>query len=112
MRTLLILFALAIHGVGYAATLSGSIVNSTATVNLGEVGTLDWARWPGYGHKTGLISDVAITGTWSTYDGDPRLIGNRLGIRAHGGTNASFQFTAQATTTERTLIYYLGGRQT
>ena len=110
MRTLLIVLGLMAHGASYAATLTGSIVDSTATVDLASVGTLDWARWPDYQHKSNLISDVTITGDTSAYDGDERLIGNRLGIRAYGGTQASFTFTAQGTTTERTLIYYFGGR--
>jgi hypothetical protein len=109
MRLLLILLAVAAHGVSFAATLTGTVVNSTATVNLAAVGTLDWARWPGYSHKANFISNVTITGQNGTYDGDPRIIGNRLGIRT-SGSNASFQFTVQATTTERTLIYYVGGR--
>ncbi len=111
MRMLLILLAIAFNGVSYAATLTGTIVDSSATVDLAQTGTLDWARWPGYQHKSNLISDVTVTGQSSSYDNDPRLIGNRLGIRAYGGTSASFQFTAQAQTTERTLIYYIGGRQ-
>jgi hypothetical protein len=110
MRILLVLFAVAAHGAGYAATLTGTVVESRAAVNLAQVGTLDWARWPGYTHRANFISDVAITGSWSSYDGDARLIGTRLGIRA-SGSNASFQFTAAATTTERTLIYYVGGYQ-
>ncbi len=111
MKALLILLAVAAHGVGYAATLTGTVVNSSATVNLAQVGTLDWARWPGYTHKASYISNVTTTGSVGTYDGDPRLIGTRLGIRARNAT-ASFQFTVQATTTERTLIYYVGGYQT
>src|SRR5688572_17728628 len=110
MKALLILLAVAAHGVGFAATLTGTVVDSSATVNLAQVGTLDWARWPGYTHKTNLISDVTTTGSIATYNGDPRIIGNRLGIKATS-YKGSFQFTVQAATTERTLIYYAGGYQ-
>ena len=39
-------------GLGLAASLTGSNVVSSATVNLSSVGMLDWARWPGYTHKS------------------------------------------------------------
>jgi hypothetical protein len=95
-------------GLGAAATLTGSIVDSSAAVNLAAVGTLDWARWPGYTHKSTAISDVTTTGTLKVYTSDPRLIGDNSGIRV-AGVGASFQFTAAATTVERTLVYYIGG---
>ena len=50
-------------GLATAATLTGSIVDSSAAVNLSAVGTLDWARWPGYTHKGSAISNVTTTGT-------------------------------------------------
>jgi hypothetical protein len=95
-------------GLGFAATLTGSSVNSSATVNLSTIGTLDWARWPGYTHKGTAISNVTATGTLKTYTNDPRLIGNNSGIKV-AGTGASFTFTVAATTVERTLTYYIGG---
>src|SRR5688572_28468191 len=105
MKVLLVLLALAAHGVGYAATLTGAVTSDRTSVNLAQVGTLDWAKWPGYTHKANYISNVTISGSTATYSGDPRLIGDRNGIRTYG----SFQFTVAATTTERTLIYYIGG---
>jgi hypothetical protein len=95
-------------GLASAATLTGSIVDSSASVNLASVGTLDWARWPGYTHGGSAISDVTTTGTFKTYTNDRRSIGDNSGIKV-AGPGASFTFTAAATTTERTLRYYIGG---
>jgi hypothetical protein len=95
-------------GLSAAATLTGSTVDSSAAVNLAAVGTLDWGRWPGYTHKSNAISNVTTTGTLKLYTNDPRRIGDNSGIKV-AGTNASFQFTAAATTVERTLKYYIGG---
>jgi hypothetical protein len=92
-------------GLGLAASLAGSNTVSSATVSLSSVGTLDWARWPGYSHKGSSISDVTTTGTVRNYSNDPRLIGTRDGIKVGG----SFEFTVAATTVERTLTYYIGG---
>ena len=95
-------------GLGFAASLTGSNIVSSATVNLSAVGTLDWARWPGYKHKSNLISNVTTTGTLKTYTSGPRIIGDASGIKV-GGTGASFEFTVAATTVERTLTYYIAG---
>jgi hypothetical protein len=95
-------------GVGVAATLTGSIVDSSSPVNLPAVGTLDWARWPGYTHKGSAISNVTTTGWLKSYSNDPRQVGDNTGIKI-GGTAASFSFTVAATTVERTLTYYIGG---
>jgi hypothetical protein len=95
-------------GLALAASLAGSNVVSSATVNLSAVGTLDWARWPGYTHKSNAISNVTTTGWLKSYSSDPRLIGDRTGIKT-GGVGSSFQFTVAATTAERTLTYYIGG---
>jgi len=95
-------------GLAFAASLTGSTVVSSASVNLSSVGTLDWARWPGYSHKSNVISNVTTTGTLKTYSNDPRLIGTYDGIKV-GGTGTSFEFTVAATTNERTLTYYVGG---
>ena len=103
-----IAFACLTPGLSVAATLTGSIVNSSAAVDLRAVGTLDWARWPGYSHKSNLISNVTTTGTLKSNSSDPRRIDDYRGIKV-GGARASFQFTAAATTVERTLTYYIGG---
>ena len=95
-------------GLGLAASLTGSNVVSSATVNLSAVGTLDRARWPGYTHLGNAISNVTTTGWLKNYTNDPRIIGNRDGMKV-GGAGASFTFTVAATTTERTLTYYIGG---
>jgi len=95
-------------GLGFAATLTGSNVVSSASVNLSTVGTLDWARWPGYTHKGTAISNVTTTGTLKTMSNSARLIGDYSGIKV-AGTGASFTFTVAATTVERTLTYYIGG---
>ena len=110
MKTALVAVALAClaPGLGFAATLTGSNVVSSASVNLSTVGTLDWARWPGYTHKGTAISDVTTTGWLKSYSSDARLIGDYSGIKT-GGVGASFTFTVAATTTERTLTYYIGG---
>jgi hypothetical protein len=103
-----LVLACMLPGLGLAATLSGSIVDSSATVDLGQVGTLDWARWPAYTRKGTAISNVTTKGTLKSYTNDPRLIGDRSGLKV-AGVAASFDFTVAATTTERTLRYYIGG---
>jgi hypothetical protein len=95
-------------GLASAASLTGTTVTSSTSVNLPAVGTLDWARWPGYAHLGNAISNVTTTGWLKTYDNDPRIIGTRDGIKV-GGVGASFTFNVAATTTERTLTYYIGG---
>jgi len=92
----------------FAATMTGAAAVSSATVDLPAVGTLDWARWPNYAHRGSAISNVSTTGTFKTYTNDARLIGDRSGIKV-SGPRASFEFTVAATTTERTLTYYIGG---
>jgi hypothetical protein len=92
----------------FAASLTGSSVSSAATVDFARVGTLAWARWPGYRRLGSEISDVATTGVVKHYADDRRLIGDRQGIKVAGG-KASFEFTVAATTVERTLTYYVGG---
>ena len=94
MKTALVAVALAClaPGLGFAATLTGSNVVSSASVNLSTVGTLDWARWPGYTHKGTAISDVTTTGWLKSYSSDARLIGDSSGIKT-GGVGAAFTFT-------------------
>jgi hypothetical protein len=112
MKTALVAVALAClaPGLGFAASLTGSNVVSSATVNLSAVGALDWARWPGYTHKSNLISNVTTTGALKTYTTGPRLVspGDYGGIKV-GGSGASFTFTVAASTVERTLTYYIAG---
>jgi hypothetical protein len=110
------LFAIALAALGLsaaaeAATLTGSVSTSSASVNLASVGTLDWARWPDYSHKAAEISDVTTTGVLKTYTSDPRIIGDRSGIKLWGA-GAAFELTVRATTSERTLTYYIGGWNT
>jgi hypothetical protein len=108
MKSVLLVCALLAPGVGFAASLTGTITTSSATVNLSAVGTLDWARWPGYKHKAGLISDISVVGTYKTYTSTTRIIGDGSGVKAVG-MGSQFVFTVPAATTERTLIVYIGG---
>ncbi|HEX7235860.1 MAG TPA: fibronectin type III domain-containing protein [Gammaproteobacteria bacterium] len=110
MKTAVVAVALAClaPGLGFAASLTGSNVVSSAAVNLPAVGTLDWARWPGYTHKGTAISDVTTTSWVTNFTNGPRLIGDYSGMKT-GGVGASFTFTVAATTAERTLTYYIGG---
>jgi hypothetical protein len=93
---------------GLAATMTGSTTVSSAAVDLPAVGTFAWARWPNYSHMGSAISNVTTTGTFKTHTNNARLIGDRSGIKV-AGPGASFEFTVAATTTERTLTYYVGG---
>jgi hypothetical protein len=102
------LIACCAPGLACAASLTGSIVASSAPVDLRAVGTLDWARWPGYSHKGSAMSDVTTSGTFKVYRNDSRLVGDRSGIKV-AGPGAAFEFTVAATTVERTLTYYIGG---
>jgi hypothetical protein len=109
MKTFVLLAALAFPCAGFSATLTGSLVDSTAAVNLSSVGTLDWARWPGYKTKIGAISNVRSVGKVKNYTTDARIIGDASGIKVTG-LGSYFEFTAPATNTEtRTLLVYLGG---
>jgi hypothetical protein len=110
MKTLMVLaVACLAPGLGYAASLTGSNVVSSATVNLASVGTLDWARWPGYTHKSNLISNVTTTGAFKTYSTSARIVNGSTGGIKVAGPGSSFQFTVAATTVERTLTYYIAG---
>jgi hypothetical protein len=107
MKSVLLVLAVLFPSLGFAATLTGSIVESSTAVNLASVGTLDWARWPGYTHKSNLISNITVTGQSKTYTNDPRIIGDASGVKLLG--KSQFRFTVAATTQERTLILYVGG---
>jgi hypothetical protein len=109
MKTVMaVVLACLAPGLCFAASLTGTNVVSAASVDLTAVGTLDWARWPGYLHKSNAISNITTTGWLKSYTNDPRLIGDRSAIKT-GGVGSSFQFTVAATTVERTLTYYIGG---
>ena len=111
MRTFapLVLTALLLPAVGSSATLTGSIIDSYDPVDLAAVGSLDWARWPGHITKGTTISDVTTSGVFKTYTNDLRAVdGSKSGVKVAGGS-ASMQFTVKATTTDRTLIYYISG---
>ncbi len=106
--------------------LTGSVVASSATVNLTTEGTSDWAHWSGYDHKSSggsKISNYTAIGTGSVlnYNDDPRTLtwsdgtptasgSNRNGIYITG-IGRGFQITAPADLTTRTLKVYVGGWQ-
>lgn len=108
MKALVLMCALLLPAAGMAATLRGAVTDSTASVDLASVGTLDWARWPGYKHKAGLISDLIVTGTPKSYTNTTRIIGDGSGVKV-GGVGAELEIRVPATNTERTLRYYIGG---
>jgi hypothetical protein len=109
MKTLLLWVALVFPCAAFSATVTGSIVDSKATVNLSSVGTLDWARWPGYQTKIGSISDVRSASKIRNYSADARIIGDRSGIKVTG-LGSYLEFTVPATNAEtRTLMVYVGG---
>jgi PKD repeat protein len=105
-------------------SLSGTVAASSTTVNLSAVGTIDWAHWSGYIHKStggGKISTYSRIGSAViySYNNDPRLINwsggtptatgsNHNGVLI-GGTGNGFQISAPADTTAHKLIVYVGG---
>jgi hypothetical protein len=105
-------------------SLLGSVAASSETANLTNVGTDDWAHWPGYDHKASggsLISNYTQIGSNAvfTYGNDPRrLIWGDGTPTASGSTitgiyisdvGNGFLLTAPADTTPRTLTVYVGG---
>jgi PKD repeat protein len=107
--------------------LTGSMVASSASVDLTSTGSTDWARWPSYVHSMsggGQISDIARVGgaSWKTYYGDARTINWTNGMPATtgstttgvsvGGNGKGLQISAPADTTTRTLTIYLGAQNT
>lgn len=110
-----------------AASLSGSVTTSAATIDLTAEGTTDWIQWHGSAGTTqrksgggSLISTYSLVGggTDTGYSGDPRTLtwsdGTPLasGSAADGYYNlggSGFSFTAPADTTTRTLYAHLGG---
>jgi hypothetical protein len=109
MKSLVLVAALLLPSVGFAATLSGTITNDASAVTLSTTGTAGWARWPGYLKKNTLISNVTNNKAIKVYSNDKRVVdGSRTGIKT-GGKGAYFQFTASATTTERVLMFYISG---
>ena len=55
MKLYLAVCALLLSDFAFASSLTGAITISRSAVDLERVGTLDWARWPGYAHKARLI---------------------------------------------------------
>lgn len=108
MKSALLFCALLLPCLGFSATLTGTITSSTSAVDLNTVGAVDWARWPGYKHKAGLISNISVTGTLIPYTNDPRKIGDNSGVKLVG-VGSQFVFTVPAASAQRTLIVYLGG---
>jgi len=103
-------------------TLAGSMITSTAAVNLTSGGTRDWAKWPNYIRKANVavqISNAAIVGgaiPW-VYNGDPRIISwsdgtptvaasDQTGM-ALTGVGKGFQIAAPAGIGMRTLKVYI-----
>jgi parallel beta-helix repeat protein len=112
------------YEVSAGATLTGSVVASLTSTNLTNIGTKDWAKWPGYVHKSAggsQISNVSAIGTEGilNYTGDPRLMTWADGAPTASGTDSAgiylknngsgFHVTAPADTTLRTLVVYAGG---
>ena len=68
------------NGAGLTGFLTGAGVASSATANLTSLGTLDWAKWPNYIHKSlggSQISNALLLGTASTtgsYADDQRTL--------------------------------------
>jgi hypothetical protein len=109
MKSWVLVAAMMLPGVGFAATLSGSIANDASAVTLSTTGTAGWARWPGYLKKNTLISNVTSNKPIRVYGNDKRAVdGDHSGIKI-GGKSGYFKFTASATTTERVLKYYISG---
>jgi fibronectin type III domain protein len=91
--------ALLLPSLGFSATLTATVDDATASVDLANVGTLDWAQWPQSSHE-GLISDVRADGWYGGTYGDAGWV---------VGPGAFFEYTVDATTEERTVYYYFGG---
>jgi fibronectin type 3 domain-containing protein len=106
-----------------SALLAGSVVASTAPVNLTAAGTLDWAHWPGYDHKaTGnaqIGNFTTIGGVAQAYGGDARTLSWSDGTPTASGSSAAgvqvagpgtgFRIVVPAGTTTRTVQVYVGG---
>ena len=111
MRRLIAILLLLVAAPSFAATLSVTITDSNAAVDLPSVGTTDWRRWSTNltgTTKAGQISTANLLGgTLRTYADDIRIIGDRRGVYV-AGNNTGFQFTAPADTSSRTLTAYVG----
>jgi len=114
---------------GAASTPTGALTGSASAnltaANLTTVGTVDWAKWPGYIHKAAggsLIPTFTMIGPASvqTYDNDQRPISwsdgtptptasNDLSGAYTSGTGNGFQLNAPADTTTRNILVYVGG---
>ncbi len=106
------------------ASLAGSSTVSSATVNITQAGSADWAKWPNYVHKATGGSQIstavrvgsvapqsytndARTVVWS--DGTPTASGSDQAGLSVTGVGSGFLITAPADTTSRTLNVYVGG---
>ena len=103
--------------------LFGSVTCDSSNVNLTAVGTVDWAKWPGYVHKASggaQISNFSVSGsgatqvasytramTWS--DGTPVISGSDQSSVVVAGNGNEFRISVPADTTQRTLYVYVGG---
>ncbi len=112
-----------------SGSLTGTVAQSTADVNLTKEGTGDWAHWglrtaKSFNHKKGIkqqISNYTRLGkapvkryfnnpnAYSWIDGTPRAstLNTTTGIWTYGVRNG-FQITVPADTTSRTLKLYVG----
>jgi hypothetical protein len=106
------------------ASMAGTSVASSATVDLTVAGSADWAKWPNYIHKAaggGQISTYVKAGAAAvqSYANDQRTLmwsdgastpsgSDQAGLSV-SGIGSGFQITAPADTTSRTLSVYIGG---
>ena len=102
--------------------LTGSVTTFSTAANITEVGTADWAHWPGYEHKINggnKISNFTVIGTGNplTYtnsslglswtDGTPTLVSNNNTSGLYiPGVGSGFSITIPADTTNQTFILY------
>ena len=103
--------------------LFGSVTCDSSNVNLTAVGTVDWAKWPGYVHKASggaQISNFSVSGSGATQvasytramissDGTPVISGSDQSSVVVAGNGNQFRISVPADTTQRTLYVYVGG---
>jgi len=107
--------------------LNGSLVNSSAAVNLTAMGTSDWVQWPNnYRKATGgaQISGYTTIGgaTANSYKSDARSLSWTDGVPTSSGSSTAgaavssvgggVQFTVPADATTRTVVVYVGAQNT
>jgi Pectate lyase superfamily protein/Bacterial Ig-like domain (group 2)/Secretion system C-terminal sorting domain len=102
--------------------LTGSVTTSSAPVNLTQIGTADWAHWPGYDHKInggGKISNYTVIGpgtpliypdaprAMSWTDGTPTSVSNNNTSGNYiPGVGSGFSISIPADTINQTFILY------